>query len=269
MFNSAIIDYDCNFSYFNEFLFKLGKLNEKKFCDDIIIENKIIKIIKFPACGNSLLNKNSFSFIADKFIKFLKNKKIEKIIFSDEALKIINIKEKLKYDFQIFDGESIIKIKFKYIINKCIRDNENTEIVLFSNNFEKFYIYFKLIFENYRINHLVTDYKNLFVSFIDEIFNEYGFLINIYNKEEFIKEKNNFIINIDTASDNNFDLDISNIKIIFYKNFIFDKLINYFKNFDNKLLEFIIYNLYGDTKKSNITDFFNKYNIRIVKIYKK
>lgn len=269
MFNSAIIEYDCNFTSFSEFLFKIGKLNEKNFCEEIIIENNIISIIKFPASAKSLLNKKSLYLIINKFISFLKNKKIEKIIFSDEILKITDIKEKLENHFQIFNGENIIKFKFQYIINKCIKNKENKEIVIFSNNFDKFYEYFNLIFKNFRVNSLVTDYKNLFISFIDEIFNEYGFFINIYNKDDFIEKENYFIINIDTFYENFFDLDIRNIKILFYKNFMFDILSKYFINFDNKVIEFIIYNIYGNTENSNITDFFDKYNIRIVKIYKK
>ena len=270
MYNAAIIDYDYNVSSFEEFLFKIGKLNEKKIYKEIEIEQKIIKIIKFPASAKSLMNKKSFFNISNKFTEFLKNKKIDKIIFSDEALKIVNLKEMLEKNFKIFDGKSIINFNFQYIINKCIKSTENYEIVIFSNNFDIFYSYFNLIFKNYRINALVTDYKNLFISFIDEIFNEYGVLINIYNKDEFTEKKDYFIINTDMDLDSDFfNLDIRKLKIIFYKNFIFDKISDYFKNFDNSVLEFLIYSICGNTEKSKITDFFDKYGIKIVKIYKK
>ena len=67
------------------------------------------------------MNKKSFFNISNKFTEFLKNKKIDKIIFSDEALKIVNLKEMLEKNFKIFDGKSIINFNFQYIINKCIK----------------------------------------------------------------------------------------------------------------------------------------------------
>ena len=66
-----------------------------------------------------------------------------------------------------------------------------------------------------------------------------------------------------------FDMDLKKLKIIFYRNPIFDKISNYFKIFDNTVLEFLIYNINGDIEKSKITDFFKKYDIKIVRIYKK
>ncbi|MBE7027433.1 MAG: hypothetical protein E7407_00180 [Ruminococcaceae bacterium] len=267
---AAIIDYDYKFSSFQEFLFKIGKLNEKYFCKEILIDGKIIRIFKFPASARTLMNKRNFLKIIKKFTLFLKNKGITNLIFSDECLKIVNIKENLKKDFKIFNGKSIINFEFQYIIKKCIKSRENSEIVIFSNDFNDFNEIFNLIFKNFRVSALVTEYKNLFISFIDEIFNEYGILVNIYDKEEFLENKDFFYININMDSDDFiFDMDLKKLKIIFYRNPIFDKISNYFKIFDNTVLEFLIYNINGDIEKSKITDFFKKYDIKIVRIYKK
>lgn len=270
MERAAIIDYDYKFSYLDEILFKLGKLNKNKIYKEIIFEEKIIRIIKFPCSPKSLMNKKNFLSIADKFINFLKSNKINKIIFSEEAKKFKNIIEILKYNFETFKGKSIINFKFKYIIRKSFNKDEKSDLVFFSNNIEEFKSYFNLTFKDYRVSALVTEYKNLFISFVDEIFNEYGFLINIYNIDEFKYKKNHFVINIDFSEKHcNYDLDIKKFKIIFFNNRLFELLSEYFKIFDEKVLEFMIYSVYGKIKKSIIKEFLKNYDIKIVKIYKK
>lgn len=271
MNNAAIIYYDEDFTVFNEFLFKIGRLNDKYITEEIIIEKKNIKIYKIPITLKNITNKKKLHLIMKKFVLFLKERNINKIIISDKVNKMINIKEYLKENFFIFNGKNIIKYKFSYIIKRCLKNYENIkEIVFFSNNFNIFYDYFNIVFKNYRIQTLVTDYKNMFLSFVDEIYNEYGLMISIKNKNEFILKNNQFIINTDMELKKDyFDLDMNSLSLIFSQNGIFKEFYKYIKVSDEKSTEFLIYCMSEGLEKSNITDFFTRYNIRIVKINKK
>lgn len=270
MNNAAIIDYNNNFNLFNEFLFFTGKINDKKIVNYINIENNNIMIINFPATAKSLLNKKKLNVLLYKFGNYLKNKNIEKIIFSDEAAKIINLTEYLSERFYIFNGKNVINEKFEYIINKCFNFKKSDKIILYSNSLNLLNNYFDSLLNKFREISIITSYKNMFVSFTDEIFNDYGININIYNYDEYIVKENDFIINIDTENEDlYYDMDLRKIKLIFLNNIFYNKVKLYFREFNEKVLEFIIYNLYGIIEKSIINEFFNDYNIRIVKIYKK
>ena len=270
MNNTAIIDYDNNFSFLDEFLFSIGKISEKKLISSINIEDKIIRVIKFPASAKTLLNKNKLNSLLVKFDNFLKSRNIESIIISDEASKIFIIKEYLSKKFYIFNGKSVINANFDYILSKCLKLKKSDEVLIYSNNLDSFYGYLDCILNKFREISIITSYKNMFVSFTDEIFNNYGININIYNNNEYIVKENNFVINIDTDDEkNDFDLNFKKVKLFFIKNNLFDKVSYYFKEFDEKIVEFMIYSIYGTTEKSIITEFCDKYNTRIVKIYKK
>jgi len=271
MKDAAIIDYDKEFNYFHEFLFKIGKLNEKFIEKEIIIEEKELKIIKFPVTLKTLSNKKRLNYFLEKFILFLKRKKINIIILSDEFKKFLGNNTLLNNSFTIFDGNNVIKFNFSYIIKKCISClNNNPEIIIFSNNLNKFQDYFELIFNDYRINSVVTDYKNSFLKFSDNIFKEYGFLINIYDVNEFLYRKDLFVINIDSDKVKSyFDLDLNTLNLAFIKKDIFIDFFKYVKVFDEKTLEFLIYIIYESVDKRYIEQFFSIYNIRIVKINKK
>lgn len=272
MNNAAIIDYNKDFSFFHELLFKVGNLKSRYIEEEILIEEVKIKVFKVPVSLRTLKNEKKRNIIFNKFISFLKENNITKIIISDEAKKLSGLDIFFRNNFFIFDGKSIIKFKFSYIIKRYIKTKNiySPEIVIFSNNFDNFYEYFKLIFKNYNVSTLVTDYKNLFLSFSDEMFSEYGFLINIINEENFTYNNDLFVINIDIDSEKSyFDIDLNKLSLIFMKNENFKNVYKFFKITDEKVLEFIIYVIYGGLEKSKITEFFNKYNIRIVKINKK
>jgi len=108
------------------------------------------------------------------------------------------------------------------------------------------------------------------LKFSDNIFKEYGFLINIYDVNEFLYRKDLFVINIDSDKVKSyFDLDLNTLNLAFIKKDIFIDFFKYVKVFDEKTLEFLIYIIYESVDKRYIEQFFSIYNIRIVKINKK
>lgn len=272
MIDSVIIDFNKEFLYKDEILFRLNKLNENKIIK--CIENNSIKFFVFtiPISLKSIFDEKKLNKTIKKFVRFLKNKDIENIILSYSAKKISNIENILQEYFYIFNGKKVINFCFSNIIKKYINKEkrDNIEIIFLANNIDSFYYYFKKLFHSYRISGVITENINDFKEIANIFYEEYGFLLNIFEKDSFVDNENYFIINIDTSFFiNKSDIDLNKINVIFNRCEKLLFLYNYFESINENVLEYAIYVSFRSLDKSNITEFFNKFDIRVVKINKK
>lgn len=267
----AIIHYDPAFSFFEEFLFIIGKLKKEKYIKEIDVEGKKFKIYNVPISKKHAKKGLIFSYIINIFLKKVKLHDIKYVMLSDSAEKIEYLKNKTSELFYFFNGKSVINKNFENILKKYIqkyKSNEN-KLIFFAEDFDLFYTLIKNIFKDYQIRTVVTDNTEIFKKFSENIYEEYGIFINIVSKEKYINRKSAVIINADSEKNFCYDIDLKHISLIFSKcndlNFIY----KYFKYIDETVLEYMIYSSFSSFDEKYIKRFLDDFKIRIVNFIKK
>jgi len=216
MYNIAVINFEKKYTFKDELKFRLNKLNQKEFVTIHKIEDKTLKIINIPVTYKTLNNSNRLKKNISLFKRFLNENNIKCILFSDKN-NIENILiDYFKEDFFIIKGNTVINYEFYNIIKKYIRINElkDFEIVFYCNDFDLFYNYFKKVYNQFRVEGVITENKIKFKEFAKSIYSDYGIFINIYNEKDFKNSNKYLIINLTDNFIFNNSLDINKINFL-------------------------------------------------------
>lgn len=259
--NTAIIHFEPVFSKRDQGIF--FKKTLKKIKREIQIENHSVLLYLLPV---SFVNPSEKAVM--KFIAYLKEEKIEKLLLSDSVKKRPEA-EILKKHFQIYEGNTIINYKIHDILKKCSQKKdfalEDSTLVLYSNQPEWAKEFLLKVYPLVKEIHIQTKVPEQFSQIILYFLQDYGIYIAMNEKND---EKEIVVV-----SDEDFQGVVGDLylnceeqtKVLFQKKFMledFEKIVEP----NQKMIEFLVENIYDNLKNENIQQFFTKYPVRITKI---
>lgn len=167
------------FSYFKYFIFTYLKRDKiyEKFVEKDVFFIPFKKRLK-PAYLKAL-------------VRFLKRKKIERILPFDEE-----IKESLRKDFSIINGKNIYRTIFCNVLSFLAENKlDNYEIVFISDNIAEIKKQAEQCVKKVKSISVLTDKAYLYESMRDYFLEKYGVMINIRTKKEKLKKHNKIYVN--------------------------------------------------------------------------